>query len=67
MNFNNEPTEEYPGLLGILMQKMRGTNHYMGNKGGPVDSGFTPNLSDNMVGNQFSGNLPNLNDYNGGY
>ena len=67
MNFNNEPTEELPGLLGVLMQRMRGRNHYMQNKGGPVDSGFTPNLTNNLSGNSFSNNLPNLSDYNGGY
>lgn len=67
MNFNNDPTEEYPGLLGILMQKLRGRNHYMQNKGGPVDAGFTPNLTNNIGGNSFSNNFPNLSDYNGGY
>ena len=39
----------------------------MQNKGGPVDSGFTPNLTNNLSGNSFSNNLPNLSDYNGGY
>mgnify|MGYP003678069561 CR=1 FL=1 len=67
MSFSYDTTEEYPGLLGILMQKLRGRNHYMGNKGGPVDSGFTPNLKDTMSGGSLSNNLPSLGDYNGGY
>tara|TARA_R110000824_G_scaffold95302_5_gene229275 strand:- start:15345 stop:15548 length:204 start_codon:yes stop_codon:yes gene_type:complete len=67
MNFNSEPTEEYGGLLGILMQQLRGRNHYMQNKGGPVDSKFTPNVSDNLSGGSFSSGLPSVGDYNGGY
>ena len=59
---SNDPTEEIEGLLGEWIRRMRGLNHYMQNKGGPVDANFNPNLS-----NITTGNLPNITDYMGEY
>ena len=68
------PKQEEPmgGLLGEYMRRLRGMQHYGGNKGGPVDSTLESNLTGTYVQNPSDMNIMStdnrtVSDYTGEY